>query len=143
MWLFKTYSLWGQLFARIALGLIFISHGAQKIFGLFGGHGWSATVEGFEKTLGIPPIMAIITQFFGGVAALLGLFTRIAALGLAITIGDAITHVHFQNGFFLQMSCEGNCLHGIQYNLSLLALSLSLVFLGGGNVPMVKTISNM
>jgi len=39
MWLFKTYSSWGQLFARIALGLIFISHGAQKIFGLFGGHG--------------------------------------------------------------------------------------------------------
>ncbi|MEE9214103.1 MAG: DoxX family protein [Thermodesulfobacteriota bacterium] len=143
MWLFKTYSLWGQLFARIALGLIFISHGAQKIFGLFGGHGWSATVEGFEKTLGIPPIMAIITQFFGGVAALLGLFTRIAALGLAITIGDAITHAHFQNGFFLQMSCEGNCLHGIEYNLSLLALSLSLVFLGGGNFSMYKTILNM
>ncbi len=143
MWLFKTYSLWGQLFAGIALGLIFISHGAQKIFGLFGGHGWSATVEGFEKNPGIPPIMAIITEFFGGVAALLGLFARIAALGLAITMVVANTHAHFQNGFFLQMSCEGNCLHGIQYNLSLLALSLSLVFLGGGNVPMVKTISNM
>jgi len=98
---------------------------------------------GFEKTLGIPPIMTINTQFFGGGAVLLGLFTRIAALGLAITIGDAITHVHFQNGFFLQMSCEGNCLHGIQYNLSLLALSSSLVFLEGGNFPMVKTISNM
>jgi len=140
MWVFKTYSSWGQLFARIALGLIFIAYGAQKIFGLFGGHGWSATVEGFEKNLGIPPIMAmiaIIREFFGGVAALLGLFTRIAALGLAIT------HAHFQNGFFLQMSCEGNCLHGIEYNLSLLALSLSLVFLGGGNFPMVKTISNM
>jgi len=77
-------------------------------------------------------MIAIITGFFGGVAALLGMFARIAALGLAITIGDAITHAHFQNGFFLQMSCEGNCLHGIEYNLSLLALSLSLVFLGGG-----------
>jgi len=87
--------------------------------------------------------MAIITEFFGGVAVLLGLFTRIVALGLAITIGVAITHVHFQNGFFLQMSCEGNCLHGIEYNLSLLALSLSLVFLGGGNFSMDKIISNM
>ncbi|MGQ0794458.1 MAG: DoxX family protein [Deltaproteobacteria bacterium] len=130
IWLCGTQPSLGALFARIALGVILFAHGLQKAFGLFGGSGFSKTLEFFEQGLGIPPILtviAILTELIGGIALIFGLLTRIWALGAASLMVVAIWTVHLKNGFFL--SSAGN---GVEFNLALLGLALSLVAWGGG-----------
>ena len=124
----QTYADLGLVILRLGLGIIFVAHGGQKLLGLWGGDGWTATLEGFQENLGIPQwlgMIAIVTEFFGGIAVIVGALTRLAALGLAATMVVAIAKVHLRNGFFLS---DG----GVEYNVALLAMSLTLVFAGGG-----------
>src|SRR3954447_11472232 len=83
---------------RIPLGVIFIAHGSQKLLGLFGGPGLTATLRMFEEKMHIPPIftlLAILAEFGGGIGVLTGLFTRLSAAGIAATMAVAIYKVHF------------------------------------------------
>lgn len=123
------------LILRVPLGLIFMAHGSQKLFGLFGGHGVSATLRTFEEKLGIPPILtilAMIAEFGGGLGVLLGCLTRLSAAGIASVMGVAIYKVHLAHGFFLNAACQPGRGNGIEYALALLGMALSLVFSGGG-----------
>ncbi|KRT65229.1 MAG: hypothetical protein XU11_C0031G0001 [Candidatus Dadabacteria bacterium CSP1-2] len=136
MWIFKTYPSWAPIFARLTLGIIFFAHGSQKLLGWFGGSGWSGTIQFFEQS-GVPAFLAIlliITEFFGGIAIILGFFTRLAALGLTTAMLVAIFKVHLQNGFFLNWFNVPNMGHGIEYSLALIGLSLSLLVWGAGNL---------
>ena len=136
MWIFKTYPSWAPIFARLTLGIIFFAHGSQKLLGWFGGSGWSGTIQFFEQS-GVPAFLAIlliITELFGGIAIILGFFTRLAALGLTIAMLVAIFKVHLQNGFFLNWFNVPNMGHGIEYSLALIGLSLSLLVWGAGNL---------
>lgn len=124
----QTWTDLGLVILRLGLGIIFVAHGAQKLLGLWGGDGWTATLTGFEENLGIPQwlgMVAIVTEFFGGIAVIVGALTRLAALGLAATMIVAMAKVHLKDGFFLS---DG----GIEYNVALLAMALALVFAGGG-----------
>lgn len=130
---------WGLLWLRIALGVIFMAHGAQKVFGLWGGHGLSGTVNFFQQNLGVPPILgyvACFTELLGGAAILLGLLTRLSALGLAAVMGVAIYKVHWVNGFFINWYNTPNVGHGIEYNVALMAMSLCLLFTGAGCISL-------
>ena len=123
------------LLLRVPLGLIFMAHGSQKLFGLFGGQGVSATLKTFEEKMGIPPILtllAMIAEFGGGLGVLAGGLTRLSALGIASVMAVAIYKVHLVNGFFMNWYCQPGRGHGIEYNLALLGMALSLVFTGGG-----------
>ena len=129
---------------RLALGVIFVMHGAQKVLGLFGGQGLQATVQNFEAGLGIPPgfgYAAAFTEFFGGIALLLGLLTRIAALGIGTVMAVAMWKVHLANGFFLNFTCEGGKGHGIEYNVALFAIALALFLAGGGSYSLDRKIT--
>jgi putative oxidoreductase len=120
------------LLLRIPLGAIFIAHGSQKLLGLFGGPGLTATLKHFETHLGIPPVftlLAIIAEFGGGIGVLIGLFTRFSAFGIAATMAVAIFKVHWVHGFFLN-SPKGQ---GFEYCLALLGMALALVASGGGS----------
>lgn len=142
MWLFRTYPSWAPVFVRLALGVIFFAHGAQKLLGWFGGNGWSGTIQFFEQG-GIPPVLAmiaIVTEFFGGIALILGLFTRIAAIGLTIDMLVAIYKVHLPNGFFMNWYNVPNKGHGIEYNLAVIGLALSLLIWGAGNLSIDQAI---
>ncbi len=124
-----------QLMIRIPLGLIFIAHGGQNLFGWWGGPGFVQSVRGFEMHLGIPPALgalALFIQFGGGVFVLVGLLTRAAALGLAVLMSVAIWRVHLVNGFYLNWRLAEGRGHGIEMNLALLGMSLALVCAGGG-----------
>src|SRR5687767_8728420 len=121
----------GLFILRLALGIIFIAHGGQKMFGWFGGRGLEATVTGFTG-MGIPAALgylAAFTEFFGGVAVVIGLLSRLAALGLTVTMAVAIAMVHGKNGFFLADK-------GFEYNLALIAMALAVAIAGPGRIAL-------
>lgn len=120
---------WGALALRVPVGIIFAAHGAQKLFGWFGGYGLEGT-GGWMDSIGLSPgiVMAFLAgaaEFFGGIALILGVLTRPAALSLAIAMLVAIFAVHIQNGLFMANN-------GYEFGLALLAASVSLLFSGAG-----------
>lgn len=137
--IFATVESNSFLILRLALGIIFFAHGAQKLLGWFGGYGWTGTI-GFFSSLGIPAALgglAILTEFFGGIAIILGFLTRPAALGLAIVNLVAIAKVHGVNGFFL----NGPTNSGIEYVFALFMISLFLLIKGAGLLSIDNAIS--
>lgn len=120
---------WGAFFLRVPVGIIFAAHGAQKLFGWFGGYGLEGT-GGFFDSIGLSPgywmaLLAGAAEFFGGIALIIGLLTRPAAAVLAVTMVVAIVTVHLDNGLFMSNN-------GYEFGLSLLAASLALMFTGPG-----------
>jgi putative oxidoreductase len=109
------------LIVRVVVGVIFAMHGAQKLFGVFGGMGLAKTVE-MMGPLGYP---VTIGEFFGGLGLILGFLSRFSAASLIVIMGGAIAQVHGQNGFFL-----GN--GGFEYNLALIGLLAPTLLAGPG-----------
>jgi putative oxidoreductase len=88
---------------RVAAGLLLVPHGAQKLFGWFGGHGIVGTGEFFASKLGLPASVAVLAgliEFTGGLLLAVGLATRAAAALVAGLMAVAIVHVHLPKGFF-------------------------------------------
>ena len=132
---FDATDLIAPLMLRIPLGLIFMAHGSQKLLGLFGGKGLTATFASFERDLGIPAIftlLAIIAEFGGGFGVLTGFLTRLSAAGISAVMLVAIYKIHWTHGFFLNMGCLPGRGHGIEYNIALLGIALYLMIAGGG-----------
>jgi putative oxidoreductase len=124
---------WGALIARVFLGIVIMPHGLQKLLGMFGGYGFTATVEYFVST-GIHSIVAVLIilgESFGALFLILGLISRISASGIAIIMLGAILMVHWENGFFMNWfgSQAGE---GFEYHLLALGLALIVMVKGGG-----------
>ena len=120
---------------RLPIGIIFIAHGAQKLFGWFGGYGLVGTGQ-WMSSIGLEPgyymvLLAGNAEPFGGLALLMGLMVRPAALLLSITMLVAIFSVHFTNGLFMADN-------GYEYTLVLFAASVSLMFSGAGKLSLDK-----
>ena len=133
--LFTTSASWSLLIVRLFLGTIFFAHGAQKVFGWFGGPGLRGTIGYFQSALGVPPALAVLaalTECFGGLAVFVGLLTRLAALGLIVVMLVAIAKVHWRNGFFLNISLQPGKGHGFEFNWALIGMALALLIGGGG-----------
>lgn len=117
------------LILRVPVGLILVAHGAQKLFGWFGGYGLEGTGE-WMASIGLEPgyLMALLAgsaEFFGGLALVFGLLTRPAAIVSAITMLVAIFAVHLSNGLFMSNN-------GYEYALTLFAATLALAIQGSG-----------
>ncbi len=124
----------GTLVIRLALGAIFVAHGAQKLLGWWGGAGFAGTVAQFTK-MGMPAplaVLVIVAEFFGGLGVLFGALTRLAAFGIACVMVGGIFTVHLRNGFFINWSNEAGRGHGIEANLAYLAMALALCVTGPG-----------
>ena len=116
---------------RIPAGVIFAAHGSQKLFGAFGGYGLEGTGQ-YMASIGLEPgyLMALLSggsEFLGGLALLLGLLVRPSALMLSVTMVVAILSAHISHGLFLSNG-------GFEYALSLLAISVALLFRGAGSL---------
>ena len=123
---------------RIAAGIIFAAHGAQKLFGWFGGYGLEAT-GGWMASIGLEPgvLMAALAgsaEFFGGLALILGVLVRPAAAVLALTMLVAIVTVHLSNGLFMANN-------GYEFGLALLAASAGLAIRGAGSASVDQWLS--
>lgn len=128
-----SYAGYSALALRLPVGIIFMAHGAQKLFGWFGGYGLEGT-GGWMESIGLAPgfIMALLAgsaEFFGGLFIFLGLLTRPAAIALSFTMVVAIFSVHFANGLFMSNN-------GYEFGLALLAVSVSLAFSGAGKLAL-------
>lgn len=120
---------------RVALGLVIFPHGAQKMLGWFGGHGFAGTMHFFTDTMGIPYIfalMAVLAESVGSIGLIAGFFTRICAFGVGVTIAVAAIMVHLKNGFFMNWfgSQAGE---GYEYHLLVIGMALALIIAGGGH----------
>ncbi len=132
--LFGTYPSWSLLIVRLGLGVVFFAHGAQKVFGCFGGGGLAGTIAGFRQ-MGIPPaatVAAALVECFGGLAILVGFLARPAALGLIVVMLVAIAKVHASQGFFLNWMMTPGKGHGYEFNLALIAMALAIAVGGAG-----------
>ncbi len=123
---------------RLASGIIFAAHGAQKLYGWFGGYGLEGT-GGWMSSIGLEPgvLMAALAggaEFFGGLALILGLLVRPAAVMLAVTMAVAIVTVHLSNGLFMSNN-------GYEFGLALLAVSVGLAIRGAGSASIDQVLS--
>jgi putative oxidoreductase len=127
---------------RVVLGVVFFAHGAQKMLGWFGGFGFHGTM-GFFTHMGMPAPVAflvICTEFFGGLGLIVGLLTRIAALGIGVEMIGAIFMVHLPNGFF--MNWAGNQKgEGFEYHLLAIAIAAALLLRGAGAFSLDRSLS--
>lgn len=126
----STAKFWTPVPLRIALGVIFIAHGAQKVFGAFGGTGFKAFISA-PAPLGLWPSWfwmgsAAFAELIGGVLVLLGLFTRIGAGLITAVMIVAIAGIHWGR-FFVQD-------RGIEFPFALLCVAITLLYTGGGKL---------
>jgi putative oxidoreductase len=131
--LIATTATWITVPLRLALGLIFIGHGAQLVFGAWGGPGWA-------KITSFPPPFAFmrpgwlwmgaaaLSQLIGGALILLGLLTRVGAFFILCVMLTAMLGVHLQSGFFLP--------NGMEYTVALSGMCLALLIAGGGRASL-------
>ncbi len=136
--LLSTNAGWAALALRLPIGIIFAAHGAQKLFGWFGGYGLEGTGK-WMASIGLEPgyLMALLAgsgEFFGGLALIIGLLVRPAAAVLAIAMLVAIFSVHFANGLFMSNN-------GYEFGLALLAASVSLMLSGAGRASIDAALS--
>jgi putative oxidoreductase len=117
---------------RITLAVVMFPHGAQKVLGWFGGHGFRGSLKSFTDS-GIPAVfalLAIAAEFLGSLGLAVGLLTRIAAFGIACVMLVAIT-VHWPDGFF--MNWYGNQKgEGFEYHLLASGIAITLIIVGAG-----------
>ena len=141
--LFKTNDDISPLILRVLLAVVMFPHGAQKVLGWFGGYGFTGTMGFFTGTLHIPALfafLAIVAEFAGSIALILGLGTRIAALGIASTMAVAMTLVHAQFGFFMNWAGAQKG-EGYEYHLLAIGIALALILRGGGKWSIDAAIS--
>jgi putative oxidoreductase len=127
---------WGTALLRLAVGAVFVAHGGQKLFGIWGGAGLSGTAVFFD-TVGLGPayplaVLVGVAEFGGGILLILGALTLWVSLALVIEMLVAIWAVHLSHGFFLNWGLQEGLGHGYQFNLVLIGALLCLMIEGPG-----------
>lgn len=131
--LFETDGSVEGLILRVVLALVVFPHGAQKVLGWFGGYGWKGTM-GFFRSLGIPTLFgvaAILTEFLGPIALVVGFATKPVAVIIGINMIVAAWMVHRKAGFFMNWSGAQKG-EGFEYHILAVGLALAVMFQGGG-----------
>jgi len=136
---FSTRAGYGLTVVRILVGIIFVAHGGQKLFGLFGGYGLAGTAQ-YMESLGLTPgyVMASLAggaEFFGGVALIIGLLARPAAVALIFMTLVAIFSVHIHNGLFMANN-------GFEFALALVGALIAILIEGPGRLSLDRAIGD-
>ena len=128
------------LILRLTAAIVLWPHGAQKALGWFGGPGIAATVAGMSAHFGLPPAVAYLVigvEFVGPILLVLGILTRVAALGIAIDMAVAALLAHAANGFFMNFS-DKQAGEGVEYFILLVGIGLALTIAGPGRIAILK-----
>ena len=138
----STHNSYAPLFLRLALGIMIFPHGAQKLLGWFGGYGYSGTMQFFTGSLNIPwilALLAILIEFFGGLALIFGVLSRFAAFLVTLELMIAALKIHVGNGFFMNWSGQQKG-EGIEFFILVLGIGLALILKGGGALSVDRAI---
>lgn len=141
--LLATDSDLGASIARLTLAVVMFPHGAQKLLGWFGGHGWTGTMGFFTQTIGLPSPLAaglIVFEFFGPLLLLLGFLARPVALGMIGLMLGAIVTVHAQHGFFMNWFGQQQG-EGFEYHLLVIGLAALLLVRGAGRFSLDRSLA--
>lgn len=132
--LLSTRDDWTLTALRVTLGVIMFAHGAQKALGWFGGFGYDATMQAMTEGMGLPAIvvfLVIVAELLGGLALVLGVAGRFAAVGIGTVMIGAIFMGHLEHGLF--MNWFGNQAgHGFEYHLLTIAMAATIALKGSG-----------
>jgi putative oxidoreductase len=118
---------WALLIARVIIGAVFMAHGAQKLFGAFGGPGLSATVQ----MMGSLGYLVSIGEFFGGLGLMVGFLSRFSAASITLIMVGAIVLIHSKVGFFMNWTGK-QAGEGFEYHLLAIATLLTVAIAGPG-----------
>ncbi len=129
-------ALFGPTVLRLAVGVVFAAHGAQKLFGLSGGGGLTGTAAFFAQ-LGLNPAYPLamvvgLVELGGGLLLIAGALTLATAAVLTVNMVVAVWTVHLSSGFFLNWTLNPGQGHGYEFNLALVASLVSLMLTGPG-----------
>lgn len=131
---FQTNDSTALTITRVMLGLILFPHGAQKLLGWFGGYGFNGTMGFLTGMMNLPWIIAflvIIIEFFGSLALIFGIGTRIISTGIIALFTGIILTSHEQNGFFMNWSGKQPG-EGYEFHLLIIAMAVTLLIGGAG-----------
>lgn len=132
----KSKAAWAPVVIRLILGIVFMIHGSQKLFGAFEGPGMAGTV-GMMDHLGVHPALfwawvVALSEFLGGLGVFVGFLTGLASLAIVVDMIVAVALIHGHNGFFNPK--------GFEYNLALIAMGISLIISGPGKLSIDRLI---
>ena len=133
------------LIARVFLGVVIFPHGAQKLFGWFGGYGYNGTMGFLTGPAGLPWIVAflvIIIEFFAALFLIFGFLTRLAAFGIIANFLGVVFSTHIQNGFFMNWGMQANKGEGYEYFILLFGLAIISLIAGGGKASVDAALTN-
>ena len=136
-----TDASWTNVILRLVLGLVMFPHGAQKLFGWFGGYGFSGTLAGFQS-MGIPAVfglLAVLAESLGAIALIFGFATRIAAFGIGSTMVVAALMAHRAHFFMNWSGQQGG--EGFEYHLLAVAIAVVLVVRGAGRASVDRLLT--
>jgi putative oxidoreductase len=120
---------WALLLARIIVGVVFMAHGSQKLFGAFGGPGLAGVVQ----MMGPLGYLVTIGEFFGGLGIIVGFLSRFSAAAMILIMLGAIAMVHGKVGFFMNwMGQQGG--EGFEYHLLAIAVLATILIAGPGRL---------
>lgn len=131
--LLRTKDNWTPTILRIVAGVVMLPHGMQKMFGWFGGAGFSATIRNFG-THGFPAylvVLVIAAEFFGSIGLILGALTRIAAFGLLVDMTVAAITTTSKFGMFINWSGKQKG-EGMEFQILFIGIMLAILIAGGG-----------
>lgn len=126
---------WAAMIARLTTGIVVFPHGAQKLFGWFGGYGFNGTMGFLTEQMNLPwliGLLVILIESIGALLLIFGFLTRIAALGMIGNFIGVIVTSHLSNGFFMNWSGQPDKGEGYEFHLLVVGLSLACLIAGGG-----------
>ena len=127
---------YGPAVLRLAVGAVFVAHGSQKLFGVWGGAGPEGTAAFFGQ-IGLTPAYPLalatgVAELIGGLMLIIGAFTLVAAATLVVEMAVDVWKVHYVNGFFINWGMVPDRGHGYEFNLVLAAALVALMLTGAG-----------
>src|SRR5689334_2721416 len=132
------------LIARLAVAIVIFPHGAQKLFGWFGGYGFNGTMGFLTGSVGLPSVLAVLViliESIGALFVLTGFLTRIAAFGILAQFVAILFKMHTANGFFMNWTGTQKG-EGMEYFFLLFGLTIILLITGGGRASVDAAISS-
>lgn len=142
-WIFQTTDSWSNFILRVMLGIVMFPHGAQKLFGWFGGYGFAGTMSFFTDQRHVPAFfafLAIIAESLGSLGLIIGFLSRVAAFGIMCNMLVAISMVHLPNGFFMNWAGKQKG-EGFEYHLLVIAICIAILISGGGKWSVDRAIA--